>query len=49
MKTAGKQLDYKIFDAAHGFAKPSHPNYNEEKAKEANTKALNYLNKKFKL
>lgn len=49
MKTAGKGLTYKIFDAVHGFANPSNPKYDEEKAKEAYTMALSYLKGKFKL
>jgi len=48
MKTAGKPLEYKIFDAAHGFANPSNPKHDEAKSKEANSMALNYLKKKFK-
>jgi len=49
MKTAGKKLEYKIFDAAHGFANPSNPKHDEAKTFEANTMALQYLEKKFKL
>lgn len=46
MKTAGKQLDYKIFDAAHAFANPSNPKYDEPKAKEAYGMAITYLKKR---
>jgi carboxymethylenebutenolidase len=46
MKTAGKQLDYKIFDAAHAFANPSNPKYDEPKAKEAYSMAIRYLKKR---
>ena len=46
MKTAGKSLSYKIFDAAHAFANPSNPKFDEEKAKEAYSMAIEYLKKK---
>jgi carboxymethylenebutenolidase len=49
MKTAGKELTYKIFDAAHGFANPSNPKHDAEKSKEAYGMALKYLKTKFKL
>ncbi len=49
MKTAGKELNYKIFDAVHGFANPSNPKYDEAKAKEAYSMALEYLKGKFKV
>jgi carboxymethylenebutenolidase len=49
MKAAGKELNYKIFDAVHGFANPSNPKYDEAKAKEAYTMAIAYLNEKFKV
>ncbi len=48
MKSVGKHLDYKIFDAAHGFAKPSHPNYDKASSIKANAMTLDYLKKKFK-
>jgi carboxymethylenebutenolidase len=47
MKTAGKELNYKIFDAVHGFANPSNPKHDEAKAKEAYIMAIGYLKKKF--
>ena len=47
MKTAGKKLDYKIFDAAHGFANPSNSRHNAELTKEANAMSLAYLKAKF--
>ncbi|MBL7770824.1 MAG: dienelactone hydrolase family protein [Flavipsychrobacter sp.] len=47
MKAAGKSLDYKIFDAVHGFANPSNPKHDAAKTKEANAMALTYLRKKF--
>jgi carboxymethylenebutenolidase len=47
MKTAGKQLDYTIYDAVHGFANPSNPKFDEAKSKEAYSKAINYLRQKF--
>jgi carboxymethylenebutenolidase len=46
MKTAGKEINYKIFDAAHAFANPSNPKYDEPKAKEAYEMAIGYLKKK---
>ncbi len=46
MKTAGKVLNYKIFNAAHAFANPSNPKFDEVAAKEANTMAIEYLRKK---
>jgi carboxymethylenebutenolidase len=49
MKTAGKELNYKIFDAVHGFANPSNPKFDEAKAKEAYAMALRYLKEKFKV
>ena len=49
MKTAGKELNYKIFDAAHGFANPSNPKHDEAKAKEAYSMAIAYLKNKFKV
>lgn len=49
MKTAGKELNYKIFDAVHGFANPSNPKHDEAKAKEAYGMAITYLKRKFRL
>ena len=48
MKTAGKGLEYKIFNGVHGFANPSNPKYDEALSKEAYGMALGYLKKKFK-
>lgn len=47
MKTAGKDLEYKIFSGVHGFANPSNPKYDEALAKEAYGMALGYLKKKY--
>jgi carboxymethylenebutenolidase len=47
MKTAGKGLEYKIFEGVHGFANPSNPKYDEAMAKEAYGMALGYLKKKY--
>jgi carboxymethylenebutenolidase len=47
MKTAGKGLEYKIFNGVHGFANPSNPKYDEALAKEAYGMALGYLKKKY--
>ncbi len=46
MKTAGKEINYKIFDAAHAFANPSNPKFDETAAKEAYGMAIGYLKKK---
>lgn len=47
MKTAGKSLEYKIFNGVHGFANPSNPKYDEALGKEAYGMSLAYLKKKF--
>ena len=47
MKTAGKNLTYKIFPGVHGFANPSNPTYDEAGSKEAYGMALGYLKQKF--
>jgi carboxymethylenebutenolidase len=47
MKTAGKGLNYKIFNGVHGFANPSNPKYDEAISKEAYGMALTYLKGKF--
>ena len=49
MKTAGKELTYKIFPAAHGFSNPSNPKYDPEASKEAYNMAITYLKAKFKV
>lgn len=49
MKAAGKELEYKIFDGVHGFANPSNPKFDAEKAKEAYGMALTYLKKRLKV
>lgn len=49
MKTANKNLNYKIFEAAHAFANPSNPKFNEKIAGEANEMAVKFLKEKFKL
>jgi carboxymethylenebutenolidase len=43
MITAQKGLDYKIFDAVHGFSNPSNPKFDKEKSAEAYGMAINYL------
>ena len=35
MATAGKTLDYKIYDAEHAFANPSNPNFDKDASAEA--------------
>ncbi|WP_394996148.1 dienelactone hydrolase family protein [Emticicia sp.] len=47
MKTAGKGIKYKIFNAAHAFANPSNPKYDEAASREAYSMAIAYLKKKF--
>jgi carboxymethylenebutenolidase len=49
MKTAGKDLEYKIFGGVHAFANPSNPKYDEAMAKEAYGMALGYLKKKYNI
>lgn len=49
MKSAGKELSYTIFDGVHGFANPSNPKYDAEKAKEAYNMALTYLKERLKV
>lgn len=49
MKTAGKELTYKIFPAAHGFSNPSNPKYDPEASEEAYEMAITYLKAKFKV
>lgn len=46
MKTAGKALEYRIFNGVHGFANPSNPKYDEALTKEAYSLSLNYLKKR---
>jgi carboxymethylenebutenolidase len=47
MDKAGKDLEYKIFDAVHGFSNPSNPKYDSEATAEAYGLALGYLKGKF--
>ncbi|MDN3205741.1 dienelactone hydrolase family protein [Algoriphagus sediminis] len=47
MEKAGKDLEYKIFDAAHGFANPSNPRHDPEATSEAYEMAIGYLRDKF--
>ncbi len=47
MEAAGKDLEYKIFDAAHGFANPSNPRHDPAASEEAYSMALSYLKDKF--
>ena len=49
MKTAGKGLEYKIFNGVHGFANPSNPKYDEALSKEAYGMAIKYLAMSYKL
>lgn len=49
MKTAGKELTYKIFPAVHGFSNPSNPKYDPVASKVAYEMAITYLKEKFKV
>lgn len=49
MKSAGKSLTYKIFDAEHAFANPSNPNFDTQASAEAYKMSLDYLKKRYKL
>ena len=49
MIKANKSLNYKIFEAAHAFANPSNPKFDEKAATEANGMAVKFLKEKFKL
>ncbi|MCB0610792.1 MAG: dienelactone hydrolase family protein [Lewinella sp.] len=49
MKTAGKKLEYRIFNGVHGFANPSNPKHDPELTKEAYALAIAYLKGKFKV
>ncbi len=48
MIKANKKLTYKIFEAAHAFANPSNPKFDEEKSAIAFKMAVEYLEEKFK-
>jgi carboxymethylenebutenolidase len=48
MKTAGKSLDYKIYDAAHAFANPSNPKFDQVASEDAYSKTITYLKAKLK-
>ncbi len=48
MNKANKGLNYKIFEAAHGFANPSNPKHDVEKSKVAYAMAIAYLKGKLK-
>ena len=47
MKTAGKPLEIKSFDADHGFANPSNPKHSKEYTAEARTMVLAFFKKCF--
>jgi carboxymethylenebutenolidase len=47
MKTAGKPLEVKSFDADHGFANPSNPKHNKEYTAEARAMVLTFFKKCF--
>lgn len=47
MKTAGKQVTIKMYDAVHGFANPSNPKHDATATADAYKNALSYLKQKF--
>jgi len=48
MKAAGKKLDYKEYDADHGFANPSNPIYNSPATTDAYARTLAFLKPRLK-
>jgi len=48
MLAAGKNLETNRYDAGHGFANPSNPNFNKEATEDARKKAVAFLKKKMK-
>jgi len=46
MKTAGKSLNYSIYEAPHAFANPSNPKYNKPFAEDTYKKSVDYMRKK---
>lgn len=49
MKAAGKKLTVKRYDAVHGFANPSNPDYDSEATRDAFQHTLQFLRKQFRL
>lgn len=47
MKSAHKKLTVHRYDAEHGFANPSNPNFDKKSGEDAYTKAIAYLKKRF--
>jgi carboxymethylenebutenolidase len=47
MKTAGKKVTIKMYDAVHGFANPSNPRFDPAATADAYKLSLEYLKKKF--
>jgi len=48
MKTSGKNLSVKSFNADHAFANPSNPKYDKEASAQAHILAMDFLKKKLK-
>ncbi len=46
MKEAGKNLTVNRYEAGHGFANPSNPNFDKEATKDAKKKAVEFLQKR---
>ncbi len=46
MEAAGKKLEVHWYDAGHGFANPSNPNYDKEATADAKKKAIEFLQKR---
>lgn len=49
MKTAGKSLQVKEYDAVHAFANPSNPNHDRAAAENAFNESVRFLSKRFYL
>jgi carboxymethylenebutenolidase len=48
MKSVGKKLDYKEYDAGHGFANPTNPIYNSPATADAYARTIAYLKPRLK-
>jgi carboxymethylenebutenolidase len=46
MKTAGKKLTVKSYDADHAFANPSNPHYDKASSEDANKAAIEFIKKR---
>jgi len=48
MKTAGKKITVHEFDANHGFANPSNPDYNSKATEEAYKYTMEFLKRRLR-